>query len=102
MTKFIDPYLPRMRQLCRQHRVLSLWVFGSVLTDRFNADSDVDLLVRFEKADHEKWDYVDNYFSLLDNFEGLLGRKVDLLEEGGLRNKVFISNLNRTRRLIYG
>lgn len=28
--------------------------------------------------------------------------KVDLIEEGGLRNKYFIANVNRTKQMIYG
>ncbi len=32
----------------------------------------------------------------------LFGRKVDLIEEKGLRNKYLIDNINRTKQLIYG
>ncbi len=77
-------------------------VFGSILTDRFNDNSDVDLLVDFEPIDHAKFDYVSNYFGLRDALEVLFNRKVDLIEEKGLRNKYFIANINRTKQLIYG
>lgn len=81
---------------------LSLAVFGSILTDRFNDESDVDLLVDFGPIDHDKFDYVTNYFSLRDALEALFNRKVDLIEEGRSRNKYFIANVNRTKRMIYG
>ena len=32
---------------CRQHHIIKLSLFGSVLTDRFGPDSDVDFLVEF-------------------------------------------------------
>ena len=100
--KLIELNLQRIIDLCREHKVKSLAVFGSILTDRFNDDSDVDLLVDFEPIDHEKFDYVSNYFDFRDALEMLFKRKVDLIEEKGLRNKYFIANVNRTKQMIYG
>ena len=100
--KLIELNLHRIFDLCRRHRVKTLSVFGSILTDRFNDQSDVDLLVDFEPIDPDDFDYVDNYFGLRDALELLLGRKVDLIEEKGLRNKYFIANVNRTKQVIYG
>ncbi len=88
--------------LCRKHKVRTLAVFGSILTERFNDQSDVDLLVDFDTSDHEEWDYVSNYFDFRDSLEKLFERKVDLIEEGGLRNKYLLSNITRTKQLIYG
>lgn len=98
----IEMNLQRIIELCRKHRVKSLAVFGSILTNRFNDDSDVDLLVNFDTTDHEKWDYVSNYFDLQESLEVLFDRKVDLVVEKGLKNKYFIQNVNRTKQLIYG
>lgn len=100
--KLIELNLQRIIDLCRKHKVKSLAVFGSILTDRFNDQSDVDLLVDFEPIDHDKFDYVSNYFGLRDALELLFNRKVDLIEEKGLRNKYFIDNVNRTKQVIYG
>ncbi len=100
--KLIQLNLERIFDLCRKHRVKTLAVFGSILTDRFNDDSDVDMLVNFDTTDHEKWDYVGNYFDLQESLESILGRKVDLVVEKGLKNKYFIANVNRTKQLIYG
>ncbi|MEZ3590328.1 MAG: nucleotidyltransferase domain-containing protein [Muribaculaceae bacterium] len=100
--KLIELNLQRIIDLCRKHRVKTLSVFGSILTDRFNDDSDIDLLVNFDTTDHEKWDYVTNYFDLQESLENLLGHKVDLVVEKGLKNKYFIQNVNRTKQLIYG
>ncbi len=100
--KLIEMNLQRIFDLCRRHRVRSLSVFGSILTDRFTDNSDVDLLVDFDTTDHEKWDYVANYFDFQASLEKLFGRKVDLVVAKGLKNKYFIQNLNRTKQLIYG
>lgn len=100
--KLIEMNLQRIFDLCRRHKVRSLSVFGSILTDRFTDNSDVDLLVDFDTTDHEKWDYVANYFDFQASLEKLFGRKVDLVVAKGLKNKYFIQNLNRTKQLIYG
>lgn len=100
--KLIELNRQRIFELCRLHKVKSLAVFGSILTDRFNDDSDVDMLVDFERIDHGQFDYVSNYFSFRDALELLFGRKVDLIEEKGLRNKYFIASVNRTKQTIYG
>ena len=100
--KLIELNLQRILDLCRMHRVKTLAVFGSILTDRFNDRSDVDLLVDFESVDHETFDYVSNYFDFRDALERIFMRKVDLIDEKGLRNKYFIWNINRTTQIIYG
>jgi predicted nucleotidyltransferase len=35
---------------CKRHRIRKLALFGSVLTDRFRPESDVDVLVEFEEG----------------------------------------------------
>lgn len=103
--KLIERNLQRIIDLCRKHKVKSLAVFGSILTDRFNEESDVDLLVDFEDYDHDnpqEFDFVSNFFNLQDALEVLLKRKVDLVVGSSLRNKYFINNVNRTKLAIYG
>lgn len=100
--KLIELNLQRIIDLCRKHKVKTLAAFGSILTDRFNDQSDVDLLVNFDTTDHENWDYVTNYFDFQEALEKIFGRKVDLVVEKGLKNKYFIKNVNRTKQLIYG
>ena len=78
--KLIELNLQRILDLCRKHKVKTMSVFGSILTDRFNDQSDVDLLVDFEPVDHDTFDYVSNYLDLKDSLEKLLNRKVDLIE----------------------
>ena len=38
----------KIAEFCRKHHIRKLALFGSVLTDAFKSDSDVDILVEFE------------------------------------------------------
>ena len=100
--KLIEMNLGKIRQLCNLYRVKSLAIFGSILTDRFNDQSDVDMLVDFDTSNHEQWDYVSNYFGFRDALEALFGRKVDLIELKGIRNPLFLQSVDRQKQLIYG
>ena len=100
--KLIELNIGRIMQLCRLHKVKSLAVFGSILTERFNDDSDVDFLVDFEPIDHDNFDYVRNYYDFRDALETLFKRRVDLIEEKGIRNKYFVASVNKTKQVIYG
>ena len=37
--------------ICQSHRVKTLYAFGSAITDRFHADSDIDLLIEMDEED---------------------------------------------------
>lgn len=100
--QLIELHLQRIFELCRIHKVKTLAVFGSILTDKFSEHSDVDLLVDFEPSNVGGFDYVDNYFGFRDALEQLFSRKVDLIEEKAMRNKFFIANVSRTKQMIYG
>ena len=51
-----------IHQLCASHRAKRLYAFGSILTEKFSNDSDVDLIVDFDPIDIAN--YADNYFDL--------------------------------------
>ncbi|MBE2272897.1 MAG: nucleotidyltransferase domain-containing protein [Flavobacteriales bacterium] len=87
-------------KLCETHQVASLYVFGSVLSGKFNAESDIDFLVNFKEINLS--DYADNYFNLKFSLEDLLKRNVDLLEEKALKNPYFIESINQQKELVYG
>ena len=89
-----------IKQLCGIYAVAQLSVFGSVLTDKFNDDSDIDFLFSFNAVPVEN--YVDNYLQLSMVLEELLGREIDFVEDKAIRNPVFRSNVDRTKVQIYG
>ena len=86
--------------LCKTHKVKSLYAFGSVLTEKFTVDSDVDLIVDFQHLN--VLEYGDNYYDLKFSLENIFKRNVDLLEEKALKNPYFIKTLNHNKKLIYG
>ena len=98
--KLINNNIQKIIDLCKKHKVRKLFVFGSILTNRFNDESDVDLVVDFNKS--EVSDYFDNYFDLKYAVEDILGRKVDLLEEQTIKNPFLKKEVDSTKALIYG
>ena len=100
--RLIELNLQHIFELCKKYKVKSLSVFGSILTNRFNADSDVDLLVNFKDDEIDLLDFADNFFDLQYSLEKVFNRKVDLVCEDSLQNPIFIAEVNRTKQLIYG
>lgn len=96
---YLDPFRNQIIQLCQKHKVKYLFAFGSVLTNKFSDESDVDLLVDIKLKDPIK--YAENYFDLKFQLEYLLKRKIDLLEERGLKNHFLKENIDNTKQLIY-
>lgn len=76
-----------------------LYIFGSIFTDRFTDDSDVDFLVEFENVDIQN--YFDNYMDFKEKLETLLNRQVDLVENQAIRNPIFRRIIDRDKRLVY-
>ena len=100
MQKLLTDNIERLKTLCKRHNVRYLFAFGSVCTDDFNENSDVDLLISFNQMDYG--DYTDSYFDLADEFEKIFNRPVDLVTDRSLSNPYFIESLNKTKTLIYG
>lgn len=100
MHKIVTDNIDKIRMLCINHNVKTLFVFGSVCTDNFNDSSDIDLLITFRPMDCA--DYADNYFLVVDMFEEIFDRPVDLITDKSLANPFFIDTVNQTKTLIYG
>lgn len=54
----LKPYTAEIAKFCKTYNVKSLYAFGSVLTDDFTSDSDIDLIVDFAPINVD--DYADN------------------------------------------
>ncbi len=100
--KLIELNIKKITELCKLYKVRSLYAFGSILTSRFRHDSDVDLLVRFNKESIPLADYADNFFDFQFALEDLFNRKVDLVCEDAIKNPVFRNEVNSKKQLIYG
>jgi predicted nucleotidyltransferase len=97
----IVPLLPKVVYLLVKHKVKDAYLFGSVLTNKFDLDSDVDFLINFEEGLNPilKGDL---WWSLHDSLRDVLNREVDLISEKSLKNPYFIKDINRTKNKIYG
>ncbi|MBI1814916.1 MAG: nucleotidyltransferase domain-containing protein [Deltaproteobacteria bacterium] len=80
---FIDH--ERVAALCRRHHIRRLALFGSVLTDDFRPDSDVDVLVDFEPGQVVGF----RVFDIEDELSQILGgHRVDLVREKYLNRRL--------------
>ena len=64
MNSIIENNKSSIAKLCIENKVDKLYAFGSVLTDNFNENSDIDFVVSFNNQ-IKLLDYADNYFNLL-------------------------------------
>ena len=76
----------KISELCKEHHVLSLFVFGSAsrINDFEDGKSDIDFLVEFDPE--YKHIAFDNYFDFRDGLIKLLGTNVDLVSSKALKN----------------
>jgi len=98
----ISVYLPLIISLFEKHKIKEAYLFGSVITDKFDENkSDVDFLVNFlDGIDPlEKGELL---WSLRFSLEDNLKRPVDLITETSLKNPYFIEEVNETKMKIYG
>ncbi len=96
----VESNIKVINDLCKRHNVRQMYVFGSVLTNRFRKHSDIDFIVDFQGVD--LYDYADNYFDLKDSLEHLLKREVDLLEDKAIINPLLRQSIDSSKQLIYG
>ncbi len=102
--KIIELNILHIRELCKKYKVKSLYVFGSILTDRFKDSSDIDFSVSFDKEaiSLENLDWADLFFDFIHELETLLKRRVDMVFDDNISNAVFKQELDNTKKLIYG
>ena len=88
-----------LKQLCELYKVKTLYAFGSVCTDKFSENSDIDFLISFDNLSMDQ--YADNYFEIHYKLEELFNRQIDLLTENSLSNPFLIKSIEHTKQLIY-
>jgi hypothetical protein len=73
----------KIADFCKKWNIIEFLFFGSVLTDKYNNNSDIDVLVSF--SDKTSYGFFELY-EIKEELEKLLGRKVDLLTKRGVNN----------------
>jgi hypothetical protein len=101
MVPLIHAHRAEVAEICRRFRVQRLDVFGSAArgTDFDPARSDVDLLVTYG-PDLPRPNLAE-YFGLRDELSALLGRPVDLVMSGAVRNPFVRADIDQARELLY-
>jgi len=100
MIELISSKLDEITAACKQHQVEALSLFGSAAQDAMHPGSDIDLLVAFS-GDIDVLDYADNYFSLLEQLQRILNKKVDLVSNRSLKNTILKEEIYRTKVDLY-
>lgn len=65
-----------IEKFCQRWKIIEFSLFGSVLRDDFNDDSDVDVMVSF--APDAEWSLFD-HVDMEEELSSILGRKVDIV-----------------------
>jgi len=80
----IKSQLKRMKpQLAAKYGVNEIGLFGSITRDDFSTDSDIDIVVDFNRSIGIE------FIDLANELEALLHRKVDLVSKKGIKPKYF-------------
>lgn len=98
--KISDKNINLIKQFCELYKVRTLSTFGSVNTEKYSNESDIDFVVDFNEDD--PFEYTNLYFLLKEKLEKLLKRQIDLIEDRAIKNKYFRKELDETKVLIYG
>jgi uncharacterized protein len=98
--KIVQEHINELIGLCDKYYVAELYVFGSVVTDKFDKNSDIDFLVKFSNV--SPLDYFDNYMDFKESLERLFSRRIDLLEMQTIKNPILKKSVDRNKIRIYG
>ena len=98
----MDPKIPipkdKITYFCQKNYITSMSLFGSVLTDRFNAASDVDFLVEFQQ------EHIPTLFDIVtmeEELSDIIGRHADLKTAKGI-SRYFRDDVVSNALRIYG
>lgn len=71
-----DKVLTLLKDFCAKYHIAEMGLFGSILREDFNAQSDIDLIVTYsEQSSHTLFDVV----RMKDELEEIFGREVDIV-----------------------
>ena len=97
-TKKIVVSKKKIGEFCQRWEIVEFSLFGSILRDDFNEQSDVDILVVFaENAEIGLFEIAQIKIEL----EELYGRPVDVIEKASLRNPYRREEILKTAQVFY-
>ncbi len=97
-TQEISITKEKISDFCQRWEIIEFSLFGSILRDDFNEQSDVDVLVVFaEDAEIGLFEIAQIKIEL----EELYGRPVDVIEKASLRNPYRRKEILKTAEVFY-
>jgi uncharacterized protein len=101
MQSLLKNNLPQIITLFNKNKVTRAYTFGSIVSDTFNAGSDIDFLISFSEnlSPVEKGE---NWFSLYLSLKDLLNTEIDLIREEDIKNPYLLNTINASKLLIHG
>jgi len=101
MLSSIETHRDQIIELCRRFHVRRLELFGSAArgSDFDPTRSDVDLLVTYDPD--RLAPTLAEYFDLTDQLTKLVGRPVDLVMSGAVRNPYIRADIERSKQAVY-
>lgn len=97
MTFATQNYIRQIAEYFNSQPILRAWLFGSYSRGEETADSDIDILVDYDKT--SKLSLL-KICAMMTDLEDILGKKVDLVENGKLKDFA-VASANNDRILIY-
>lgn len=95
----IKSYEEKIKKICIELHLKKLDLFGSATTDKFGPNSDLDVIVEFEKNDD--YNHFDNYFALKERLQNIFHRPIDIIIDGSVKNPYLKASIAQTRKNIY-
>ncbi len=90
------PMLDQVLKYLADKPVIKAYVFGSFARGEADEKSDLDLLVELDHSKPIGWEF----YGWMDDLEGILHRKVDMVTRGGLSRHI-VEFVERDKKLIY-
>jgi uncharacterized protein len=88
----------KIAKFCKKNYISTMSLFGSILTDHFNSNSDVDFLVEFQP------EHIPTLFDIVnmeEELSNIIGRHADLRTAKGI-SRYFRDDVVATAQRIYG
>ncbi|MBI5174980.1 MAG: nucleotidyltransferase family protein [Candidatus Melainabacteria bacterium] len=88
LSERISKKREQILQVAERYGAQDVRVFGSVARGDFDDTSDVDFLIRLDSSNFDGVRYFAVLEQIREELEGILGCKVDVVEEKGLRERI--------------
>ena len=101
----MEPRIPidkeKIAAFCCKWKIVEFSLFGSVLTDAFRPDSDVDVMINFAEG---TWHTLADLDEMEEDLSRIIGRQVDLSTRPSvelMRNRIRRNSILGSFRVIY-